>query len=60
MSSQDGMIKPQSLAHLRSVIKKRPYDHKTTHSEIMFEEGKQFVLQYIEDKMVEGQGYRLL
>lgn len=38
--------------HLRQVFRKKRYSPKNSHAEIMFNEGINTVIDYIEDKMI--------
>ena len=49
----NGLVK-HDLDYLRRTFKKRPYSPKMTHAEIMYEEGKQLVIDFIERDLVEG------
>lgn len=44
------------MKHLRTMFKRKRYHPLMSHGEIMFEEGKQKVLDYIEDKMIAKRG----
>ena len=44
------------MAHLRTVFKRKLYKPTTSMSEIMYQEGIQHVLTYIEDKMIAKRG----
>lgn len=50
-------LTPRDLAHLRSVFQRRPPTPKTPIQEIMYMEGQQNVLDYIENKMIGNKGY---
>lgn len=46
-----GLIR-NDMAHLRTVFPRKPYSPKNTVEDIMFAEGVQHVLRYIEEEMV--------
>jgi len=48
-----GLIK-HDLDHLHKLFKEAVYSPKNTHSEIMYREGQQSVLRYIENNMIAG------